>query len=91
MCNAAIVFIPLMHAGEAKGPFIFTPFAARREPAVPEGPVQWVAGETATVEVDISNPTTVPIKVGLTLKPLFGHRVRLFLLDLKLVAVGEPS
>jgi hypothetical protein len=51
-------------AGEAKGPFIFTPFSARREPAVPEGPVQWVAGEAATVEVDISNPTTIPIKVG---------------------------
>jgi hypothetical protein len=57
-------------AGEAKGPFIFTPFAARREPAAPEGPVQWVAGEAATVEVDISNPTTIPIKVGRRLWPL---------------------
>ena len=56
-------------AGEAKGPFIFTPFAARREAAVPAGPVQWVAGETATVEVDISNPTTIPIKVSLLLLP----------------------
>ncbi len=52
-----------MRTGEAKGPFIFTPFSARREPALPEGPVQWVAGEQATVEVDISNPTTIPIKV----------------------------
>jgi len=47
------------------GPFIFTSFASEKkeEDSSTAGPVEWLCGETASVEVEISNPTDVHIKV----------------------------
>ena len=47
------------------GPFIFTSFASEKkeEDSATAGPVEWLCGETASVEVEISNPTDVHIKV----------------------------
>ena len=47
------------------GPFIFTSFASEKkeEHSSTAGPVEWLCGETASVEVEISNPTDVHIKV----------------------------
>ncbi len=60
-------------AAAANGPFIFSAFAARGEAAGGEGPLLWVAGEVATVEVDISNPTTIPIKARRRWPPSLLH------------------
>ena len=53
------------------GPFIFTSFASEKkeEDSSTAGPVEWLCGETASVEVEISNPTDVHIKVRTRLRP----------------------
>ena len=50
--------------GKQDGPFIFTPFSARQKVEDTGAPVEWLCGEVASVEVEISNPTAVPIKVS---------------------------
>ena len=56
----------LLVAG-VKNPFIFTAFATRDEGTkkgkAPEGPAEWVCGETAAVEILIQNPTSVTLRV----------------------------
>eukprot|EP00884_Botryococcus_braunii_P014443 jgi/Botrbrau1/229/Bobra.0022s0208.1 len=49
----------------SNGPFIYNPYAAKEKEKAQEnsGPVRWIAGERAYVEIEIRNPTTVPIKV----------------------------
>lgn len=42
------------------GPFIFTPFGASKKEEDADAPLDWVCGEVASVEVEISNPTAVP-------------------------------
>ncbi len=44
----------------------------KERPVVPvgeAGSISWVCGEVATVEVEIRNPTVIPIKVGSLRKP----------------------
>ncbi len=59
-------FKKLKSAGQA-GPFIFDPFSQKRErgrgEAEAQGPPEWVCGETATVEIEVGNPTAVSIRV----------------------------
>ena len=52
-----------LSSGQQDGPFIFTPFSTRQKAEDAGAPLGWLCGEVATVEVEISNPTAVPIKV----------------------------
>ena len=46
------------------GPFIYTPYLDKEKgKPIDDIQVQWVCGETAVVEVEISNPTAVAVKV----------------------------
>ena len=59
-----IDFAAVKGAGEGSaGPFIFTPFDASKKAEDASTPLEWLCGEVASVEVEISNPTAVPIKV----------------------------
>ena len=62
--------------GGAAGPlFLYDPFSARREQAAAAaaaatggdlggGPLEWVCGDVASVEVEVANPAAVSIRVG---------------------------
>ena len=50
----------------SKSPFIFNPYASKEEGAggpTPQGPAEWVCGETASVDIHIQNPTAVTLRV----------------------------
>ncbi|KAL6781628.1 hypothetical protein ACKKBF_B08795 [Auxenochlorella protothecoides x Auxenochlorella symbiontica] len=57
--------------GTPGGPFLYDPFAARRGVAAAAGaaaaaghaPLEWVVGEPAAVEVEVSNPSAVSLRI----------------------------
>lgn len=52
--------------GNGSGLFLYDPFQAKRKSSGSQkdpGPVSWVVGETGAVEIEVSNPSSVPMRV----------------------------